>query len=140
MLECQRTRYEDYFPFSYRTNGYSSRGFYSMSGTASFAQGNPKTEIRFRLDQTPQDDPQTKFSVTLFDNNVPCACEVRPDQSSIEVTVINDLKWSYVHFRAVDVMNFNYSDRCALFEVIRRLVGQLNKIKVGTPNKGHLIF
>ena len=90
-----------------------------MSGNASFNAGDSRSKIRFSLDQTPQDQPQTELTVQVFDGGAQCGCEVDESQGAIKIIIENDLKWSHVRFTAVDEMKFRYSDRTALFQVER---------------------
>ena len=80
------------------------------------------TDVRIGLNQTPQKDSKTEFEVVLLDGKDDnCGCATGA-QNKIIVTVINDLQWQYVRFTEIDHLGFNYSDRCALFEVTRRFV------------------
>ena len=90
-----------------------------MSGTASFNAGDSRSKIRFSLDQTPQDQPQTELTVQVFNDGAQCGCEVDESQGAVKIIIENDLKWSHVRFTEVDEMKFQYSERTALFQVER---------------------
>ena len=136
-LGVVRTNTDEKFTFSYKAESIlSKQNYYNQYGYTSFAvshftfspflnftsfqEGVSHTDVRIGLNTTPQKEPKTEFEVVLLDGkDEDCGCATGGNNKVI-VTVINDLEWQYVRFTEIDHLAFNYSDRCALFEVTRR--------------------
>jgi hypothetical protein len=119
-LGVVRTNTDEKFTFSYKAESMNSKqNYYNQYGYTSFAEGVSHTDVRIGLNTTPQKEARTEFEVVLLDGkDEDCGCATG-NQNKVIVTVINDLEWQYVRFTEIDHLAFNYSDRCALFEVTR---------------------
>ena len=109
-----------YNQYGYTSFAVSDLLFHTFKDSFHFQEGVSHTDVRIGLNTTPQKEPRTEFEVVLLDGkDEDCGCATG-SQNKVIVTVINDLEWQYVRFTEIDHLAFNYSDRCALFEVTRR--------------------